>query len=221
MDLQEKQSQQFEPDLIQHFLRQLCSGMSFCHDNRVLHRDLKPQNLLLDAEYNLKLADFGLARVFSVPLRQYTHEVVTLWYRAPEILLGTKEYTTAIDSWSIGCIFAEMTTLQPLFPGDSEIDELFRIFRTCGTPSEDQESDTFWPGVSALENWKDVFPCWKPHNLNRITPRLSEDGVDLLEKLITYDPQRRISMQDALEHPYLQNVGRPARFSNNAGGATE
>jgi len=219
MDLQEKQSQQFEPELIQHFLRQLCSGMSFCHDNRVLHRDLKPQNLLLDAEYNLKLADFGLARVFSVPLRQYTHEVVTLWYRAPEILLGTKEYTTAIDSWSIGCIFAEMTTLQPLFPGDSEIDELFRIFRTCGTPSEDEESDTFWPGVSELENWKDVFPSWKPHNLQRITPRLNEDGVDLLEKLITYDPHRRISMQDALRHPYLANNSAQPTFLSNEGAA--
>lgn len=92
-------------------------GVEYCHARRILHRDLKPQNLLIDEMRNLKLADFGLARAFGIPLRSHTHEVVTLWYRAPEILLGSRHYSTAVDIWSIGCIFAEMVLKKPLFPG--------------------------------------------------------------------------------------------------------
>lgn len=103
--------------------------MDYCHSRGIMHRDLKPQNLLVDKKGTLKLADFGLARAFMIPLRSYTHEVVTLWYRAPEILLGQKTYSPAVDMWSIGCIFAEIVTHRPLWPGDSEIDELYRIFR--------------------------------------------------------------------------------------------
>mmetsp|Transcript_30473 Transcript_30473/g.41286 ORF Transcript_30473/g.41286 Transcript_30473/m.41286 type:complete len:305 (-) Transcript_30473:853-1767(-) len=198
MDDREKKNIPLGSDLIKHLLRQLVKGMAFCHDNRVLHRDLKPQNLLLDRQNTLKLADFGLARVFSVPLRQFTHEVVTLWYRAPEILLGDKIYSTAVDTWSVGCILAEMANLHPLFPGDSEIDELFRIFRTFGTPTEE-----VWQGVTGLPGFQTQFPTWQRGNLRRLVPSLDEDAVDLLEKLCTYDPTQRISMQDALRHPFL------------------
>ncbi|KAF3942433.1 hypothetical protein ABW19_dt0206496 [Dactylella cylindrospora] len=121
-------------NVVKKFMAQLCDGIRYCHAHRILHRDLKPQNLLIDKNGNLKLADFGLARAFGVPLRTYTHEVVTLWYRAPEILLGSKQYSTCVDMWSVGCIFAEMVTRRPLFPGDSEIDEIFKIFRTSKTP---------------------------------------------------------------------------------------
>jgi cyclin-dependent kinase len=116
-------------DRIRVLMRQLCEGVSFCHGKRILHRDLKPQNLLIDRQGNLKLADFGLARAVGVPLRVYTHEVVTLWYRSPEILLGGRQYSTPVDMWAVGCIFAEMYTRQPLLPGDSEIDQIFKIFR--------------------------------------------------------------------------------------------
>ena len=108
---------------------QLLAGMDYCHARGIMHRDLKPQNLLVDKRGVLKLADFGLARAFMIPTRAYTHEVVTLWYRAPEILLGQRAYAPAVDMWSIGCIFAELVNRKPLWPGDSEIDELFRIFR--------------------------------------------------------------------------------------------
>ncbi|XP_064419271.1 cyclin-dependent kinase 2-like isoform X5 [Latimeria chalumnae] len=139
------------------------------------NRDLKPQNLLINEIGDIKLADFGLARAFGVPLRTYTHEVVTLWYRAPEILLGCKYYSTAVDIWSIGCIFAEMITGRPLFPGDSEIDQLFRIFRTLGTPNE-----SVWPGVTHLPDYKANFPQWCKQDVNTIVPSLNADGKDLL-----------------------------------------
>lgn len=115
--------------LPQSYLKQILEGILFCHQRRVLHRDLKPQNLLIDQRGNIKVADFGLARAFGIPMRVYTHEVVTLWYRAPEVLLGASRYSTPIDIWSIACIFAEMVNRKPLFHGDSEIDQLFRIFR--------------------------------------------------------------------------------------------
>ncbi|CAD5115197.1 DgyrCDS4191 [Dimorphilus gyrociliatus] len=117
------------PDLVQSYLYQILDGVLFCHERRVLHRDLKPQNLLIDKNGAIKLADFGLARAFGVPVRVYTHEVVTLWYRAPEVLLGSARYSTPVDMWSIGCIFAEMSNRKPLFQGDSEIDQILRIFR--------------------------------------------------------------------------------------------
>ncbi|WFD44566.1 cyclin-dependent kinase [Malassezia psittaci] len=174
--------------LMQKFTYQLVRGIYFCHAHRILHRDLKPQNLLIDKEGNLKLADFGLARAFGIPLRTYTHEVVTLWYRAPEVLLGSRHYNTAIDMWSVGCIFAEMAMRSPLFPGDSEIDEIFRIFRTMGTPN-----DETWPGVKSLPDYKTSFPQWSGVPLKKAVPALSDDGLDLLRQMLVYDPASRIS----------------------------
>jgi serine/threonine protein kinase len=188
------------PSQIRSYLYQLLVGMEYCHARRILHRDLKPQNLLIDKTGRLKIADFGLARVFGVPLRAYTHEVVTLWYRAPEILLGSKHYATAMDMWSIACIFAEMVLLKPLFPGDSEIDELFRIFRLLGTPTEDT-----WPNVTSLPDYKPIFPMWRAMPLEETFPTLEDDGIELMQLMMTYDPAKRISARMALEHAYFYN----------------
>ncbi|XP_071446140.1 cyclin-dependent kinase 2-like [Hetaerina americana] len=149
---------------------------------------------------SIKLADFGLARAFGVPVRTYTHEVVTLWYRAPEILLGTKFYSTSVDVWSIGCIFAEMLTRRALSPGDSEIDQLFRIFRTLGTPDE-----SMWPGVSNLPDYKSIFPRWESQNISKVIPNMDPDAKDLFLKLLTYDPHKRISARAASRHRYFSD----------------
>ncbi|KAL4792445.1 kinase-like domain-containing protein [Aspergillus venezuelensis] len=188
--------------MVKKFMAQLIEGIRYCHSHRILHRDLKPQNLLIDRDGNLKLADFGLARAFGVPLRTYTHEVVTLWYRSPEILLGGRQYSTGVDMWSCGAIFAEMCTRKPLFPGDSEIDEIFKIFRyrLLGTPDE-----TIWPGVTSFPDYKPSFPRWRREETHNLVPGLEEDGLDLLEALLEYDPARRISAKQACMHPYFQH----------------
>ncbi|KAF5329588.1 hypothetical protein D9619_009426 [Psilocybe cf. subviscida] len=147
----------------------------------------------------------------------YTHEVVTLWYRAPEVLLGSRHYSTAIDMWSVGCILAEMAMQgTPLFPGDSEIDQIFRIFRhvafsrrcmylptnfnyrILGTPNEE-----VWPGVSSLPDYKPTFPQWSRQELSRIVTTIGEDGLDMLKKTLAYDSAQRLSAKRALDHPYF------------------
>jgi len=194
------------PTQVKSFTHQMISGTEFCHASRVLHRDLKPQNLLIDSRGRLKLADFGLARAFAVPAPKYTHEVVTVWYRPPEILLGSPLYGVPVDIWSCGCIIAEMATGAPLFAGDSEIDTIFKIFKKLGTPTEQ-----IWPGLSELPDFKPTFPKWEPMGWGKVRNTLAQvgpEGVDLLERLTRYDPKRRISARRSLEHQYLQGLNR-------------
>jgi len=188
--------------ILKSYLMQILDGVLFCHTHRIIHRDLKPQNLLISKDGNtVKLADFGLARAFQVPLHTYTHEVVTLWYRAPEILLGEKHYSPAVDVWSIGTIFAEMASKRPLFPGDSEIDELYKIFQLLGTPTE-----MTWPGVSALPDYKPAFPQWKGTGISSHCTQLEREGIDLLSKMLMYEPHSRIIARTAMQHPYFDEI---------------
>jgi cyclin-dependent kinase len=189
------------------FLYQLITGIAFCHHHRVLHRDLKPQNLLINREGELKLADFGLARAFGIPVRSYTHEVVTLWYRAPDVLLGSRHYSTPVDMWSIGCIFAEMVNGTPLFMGSSEETQLDLIFRHLGTPSE-----ATFPGISELPDWRDTFQQYPaPESLQPLVPTLEPAGVELLSLILTYDPAKRISAQEARKHRYFADLPESIR----------
>ncbi|KAK3122133.1 hypothetical protein QOZ80_8BG0665530 [Eleusine coracana subsp. coracana] len=189
--------------IVKILMYQLCKGVSFIHGHGVLHRDLKPHNLLMDRKTTaLKIADLGLSRSFTVPLKKYTHEILTLWYRAPEVLLGATHYSTPVDIWSVGCIFAELITNTALFPGDSEVQQLMHIFKLLGTPNEE-----VWPGVSKLPNWH-VYPQWKPSKLETLVPGLDADGYDLLEKMLQYEPMKRISAKKALVHPYFNGVNK-------------
>ena len=180
---------------------QVVKAVSYLHSRAIIHRDLKLQNILINKKGIPKIADFGLARGYSLPIGSYTHEVVTLAYRAPEILLGAEQYSTAIDTWSVGCILAEMFSGKKLFHGDSEIGQLYAIFQVLGTPNEEN-----WPGVSKLRDYKNFFPKWSSLDRSKICPGLSEDGLDLLEKMLRYDPLQRISMKEALKHPFLKGL---------------
>lgn len=196
-----------ETPMLKSFLYQLCRGIAYCHHQKVLHRDLKPQNLLINREGELKLADFGLARAFGVPVRAYTHEVVTLWYRAPDVLMGSKRYNTAVDTWSIGCIFAEMHNGRPLFPGADDAGQLDTIFKLLGTPSE-----AVFPAIVDLPDYKPasyrVYP--RPESVAHLVPGLPADGLDLLTRFLQYDPAKRITAREALEVSVLPCAAPPA-----------
>lgn len=160
---------------------QVLQGLLHCHQRRIMHRDLKPSNLLIDEQGSqVKIADFGLARSFGLPLKSYTHEVVTLWYRAPEILLGSKVYSTAVDIWSVGCILFELAHRKPLFYGESEIGQLFKIFKCLGTPAESN-----WQGSRELPEMKVAYPKWRVNgneNLVKIATKFQTcpEAIDLL-----------------------------------------
>lgn len=203
-------------EVLKSFLFQLCRGIAFCHHHRVLHRDLKPQNLLISRTGELKLADFGLARAFGIPVRSFTHEVVTLWYRPPDVLLGSRQYSTPVDVWSIGCIFAEMFTGRPLFPGKNDADQLKVIFKIIGTPTPDA-----WPGMDKLpkygsEEYK-LYP--RPKDLSAQVPGMPPAGVDLLGRMLEADPSKRISAAEALAHPFFAELPDALRAGGIMGSA--
>uniref|UniRef100_A0A7N8XNT2 cyclin-dependent kinase n=1 Tax=Mastacembelus armatus TaxID=205130 RepID=A0A7N8XNT2_9TELE len=204
--LMETMKQPFLPGEVKTLMIQLLRGVRHLHDNWILHRDLKTSNLLLSHKGILKIGDFGLAREYGSPLKPYTPVVVTLWYRSPELLLGAKEYSTAVDMWSVGCIFGELLTQKPLFPGKSEIDQINKIFKDLGSPSE-----KIWPGYSELPAVKKMTFTEYPYNnlRKRFGALLSDQGFDLMNKFLTYCPSKRILSDDALKHEYFRETPLP------------
>ncbi|XP_012938757.2 cyclin-dependent kinase 4 [Aplysia californica] len=184
------------PDRIRDLMIQMVNGIYFLHSNRIVHRDLKPQNILITGEGILKLADFGLARIYASDM-QLTSVVVTLWYRAPEVLL-TGQYATAVDMWSCGCIFAELYNRKPLFKGNSEGDQLKKIFDVIGLPDLSE-----WPEAAVLL-WGSFRPTLPPP-INHFVTEIDNQAKDLLEKLLIFNPERRISAREALHHGYFRD----------------
>lgn len=213
-------------DTCKRFMWQLAYAVDCCHAHGVLHRDIKCQNILIDPEWSngrgrAILADFGLTRRFYAPMRTYTTEICTLWYRPPEILLSQRVYSTAVDVWSLGCVFVEMIQQgQPLFRGDSQIDQLFQIFRLFGTPTE---SD--WPNVTNLPDYKSQFPIWINKFEKTMQQSLSSffcdfytnkdaaeaslaQFIDLIRGMLQLNPNARITAEQVLQHEFFTGVPR-------------
>ncbi|EKX54892.1 hypothetical protein GUITHDRAFT_83848 [Guillardia theta CCMP2712] len=192
---------------IKAYMQMFLRGINACHQNFVLHRDLKPANLLLSANGVLKLCDFGLARTYGSPNAKFSPQAVTLWYRPLEMLLGADRYGPAVDMWGVGCIFAEMLLRNPLFPtgrGATDVDQVCQIVRCMGAPTERN-----WPGFDQLPILL-KFQQIPPTPLARVIPAAPKDALDLLDKLLSYDPNKRISAEEALKHEYFRNAPAPA-----------
>ncbi|KAG0353613.1 Mitogen-activated protein kinase [Gamsiella multidivaricata] len=185
----------------QYFIYQICRGLKYIHSANVLHRDLKPGNLLVNADCELKICDFGLARGFSEDAEGFmTEYVATRWYRAPEIMLSFQSYTKAIDMWSVGCIFAEMLGGKPLFKGRDYVDQLNQILQILGTPDE---ATLRRVGSERAQAYIRSLPRMPKIHFQQLYPRASPMAIDLLEKLLDFDPAARITVEQALRHPYL------------------
>ncbi|KAI1006997.1 Cyclin-dependent kinase [Podosphaera aphanis] len=201
-------SEPFLNSEVKTLLLQLVSGVAYLHANWILHRDLKTSNLLLNNRGVLKIADFGMARYFGDPPPHMTQLVVTLWYRAPELLLGERCYGTAIDLWSVGCIFGELLTKEPLLQGKNEVDELSKIFELCGTPSNES-----WPGFKRLSNARYLRLPQNPISQGSVLrakfPFLSSAGSSLLIDLLALNPAKRPSAEEVLNHAFFREDPKP------------
>ncbi|CAO2649117.1 Nn.00g100660.m01.CDS01 [Neocucurbitaria sp. VM-36] len=210
---------------IKAWANMMCQGIWFCHENFVLHRDIKGSNVLIAADGTLKLADFGLARSFADPGRKMTTLVITRYYRPPELFYGCSHYGGTADMWSIGCVIAELTQRQFFLPANTDMEELALICDTFGTPTEET-----WPGVSTLPYYvspgdhfgaelkgkgRSAAKMAKPMSWWRAKfPLLGEDGLDLMRGMLTMDPQKRLTARKALEHKYWTNLPRPTKKEN-------
>lgn len=186
-----------DPSQLREIMKQILIAVYFCHSRRVLHRDLKPDNVLISANMQVKIADFGLARVYQIPIRPYTNEVQTLWYRAPELLLEVPDYSVAVDMWSVGCIMADLYRKMPLFKGSNAEEQWVEICKVMGSPTEE-----VWPGISMLRNFT-FTPAYPKQDLSSFVPQIEPTALDLLQRMLTFDPASRISAKQALQHPYF------------------
>uniref|UniRef100_A0A8C3AQY5 Cyclin-dependent kinase 7 n=1 Tax=Cyclopterus lumpus TaxID=8103 RepID=A0A8C3AQY5_CYCLU len=191
------------PANIKAYILMTLQGLEYMHQNWVLHRDLKPNNLLLDGNGVLKLADFGLAKAFGSPNRVYTHQVVTRWYRSPELLFGARMYGVGVDMWAVGCILAELLLRIPFLAGDSDLDQLTKIFEALGTPTEET-----WPGMNSLPDYVS-FKIFPGTPLEHIFSAAGDDLLELLQDLFTFNPLTRTTATQALKMKYFSNRPGP------------
>ncbi|KAJ7760454.1 Pkinase-domain-containing protein [Mycena metata] len=200
-----KSGQTLTSEHVQYFVYQILRGLKFVHSASVIHRDLKPGNLLVNADCELKICDFGLSRGFE-NASHLTEYVATRWYRAPEIMLGFREYDTAIDVWSVGCILAELLSSQPLFKGKDYVDQLKKILDVLGSPEE-----TVLQKIASekARTYVRSLPISKKRPFTKILPTADIQAIELLSHMLTFDPDQRFTVTEALEHPWLSGYHEP------------
>ncbi|KAK9081005.1 hypothetical protein Syun_030685 [Stephania yunnanensis] len=197
-----RSNQELSEEHCQYFLYQILRGLKYIHSANVIHRDLKPSNLLLNATCDLKICDFGLARPTSES-DFMTEYVVTRWYRAPELLLNSTDYTAAIDVWSVGCIFMEMMIRRPLFAGRDHVHQMRLLTELLGTPTE---ADLGFVRNEDAIRYIRQLPQHPRQPFASTFPHVSPMAIDLVERMLTFDPTNRITVEEALAHPYLERL---------------
>ena len=191
------------PAHIKAYVLMTLQGLEYLHSHWILHRDLKPNNLLIDTQGVLKITDFGLAKAFGSPNRVLTHQVVTRWYRSPELLFGARLYGTGVDIWAVGCIIAELLLRVPFLQGDTDLGQLAKVFEVCGTPTEET-----WPGVTSLPDYV-AFKDMPGIPFKEIFTAASDDLLRLLTWSHVLDPAKRCTATQALKTPYFSNAPAP------------
>lgn len=198
--------QELSDEHIQYFMYQLLRGVLFMHSANVIHRDLKPSNLLLNKNCDLKICDLGLARGFDKESENLTEYVVTRWYRAPEVILSSSEYTKQIDVWSAGCILAELLGRSALFPGEDYLDQVQRVIGVLGSPSAE---DMHFIGNQSARRYITKLPKREKMQWNQLYPKANPIALDLLDKMIVFNPEQRWTVAQCLEHPYFKEMHSP------------
>ena len=202
----------FERRVVKGFLKMILEGIDFCHSRGIIHRDIKPGNILLTAQGTVRLGDFGLARALPKDFAgSLSHQVATRWYRAPELLFASRRYNTAVDIWSIGVVTVELLLLSPLFPGNNDIDQLYRVFQIMGSPNLQS-----WPDVKELPDYEKVsFPDMSPLDPRLLLPHAHEDDLSYIwSHFLHLNPKRRSSASDALQTDYWHKLPVPATPSD-------
>ncbi|KAI8066943.1 kinase-like domain-containing protein [Gilbertella persicaria] len=190
---------------IKTYLKQLLEGTAYLHHNKILHRDMKAANLLINNDGILQIADFGLARGMEDENKEYTNCVVTRWYRPPELFLGERRYTSAIDMWGVGCVFGELLKSRPILQGTDDLDQLKKIFHLCGSPTQDN-----MPGWDMLPDANKVRFEPSTRHVREEYSHYDTLAGDLMDKLLILDPKRRLTALEALEHDYFYTMPLPA-----------
>ncbi|KAK2788924.1 TFIIH complex serine/threonine-protein kinase subunit kin28 [Onygenales sp. PD_12] len=207
---------------VKAWMGMLARGVWFCHENFILHRDIKPNNLLIASDGEVKLADFGLARSFADPYLNMTHQVITRWYRPLELLYGARQYSGAVDIWSTGMVFAELLLRVPFAAGNTDMDQITKIIGAFGTPTEEN-----WPGVTKLPNFvpieeNQIIPLQGRDFFLRQFPTAGPLGADLLASMLKLDPRKRSTARQILQHAWWAAEPRPTRnedLPRKSGGA--